>query len=63
MQAYDLPPCIGQNTERQIEGGTEAYALQYLLTRLAGQVGELRMRSSVQAVALGLLLLAYGSPA
>ena len=37
--------------------GPKSCALQYLLTLLAGLVGELRMRSSVQAV--GLLLLAY----
>ena len=37
--------------------GPKSCALQYLLTLLAGPVGELRMRSSVQAV--GLLLLAY----
>ena len=55
----------GQNTERQIEGETEALRPQYLLTLLAGPVGGQRMRSSEQAVALGLLLLTYslGSPA
>jgi hypothetical protein len=40
-----------------LQARTSLHSNIYLLTRSAGPVGELRMRSSVQAVALGLLLL------
>jgi hypothetical protein len=55
----------GKTPSAKSRAGPKPYALQNLLTLLAGPVGELRMRSSEQAVALGLLLLAYtfGSPA
>jgi hypothetical protein len=50
---------------RSLRGRSVVLCCADLLTRSAGPVGELRMRSSVQAVGLGLLLLTYslGSPA